>query len=157
MEVPDAAGAPGRPEQGAIPLVVHPESVVLVAVDGGRLVCVRQTRRGTGAATLELPSGKLEEGETPEQAARRELAEECGLACATLRALGSFWVVPAYSTERTHVFEATGLSAARGGALDEDEDIEVERLGVAEAWEALTDGSSLAALALHGRGGRTGG
>ncbi len=135
----------------AIPLVEHPESVVLVVLDGDELVAVRQTRPGSGGQTLELPSGKLEPGESPEQAAVRELAEECGLAAASWRGLGSFWVVPAYSTERTHVFEATGLSAAAPAELDEDEDVEVVRLAVEEAWPRLSDGASLAALALWER------
>jgi len=134
-----------------IPLVEHPESVVLVVLDGAELVAVRQTRPGPGAQTLELPSGKLEPGETPEQAAVRELAEECGLAAASWRRLGSFWVVPAYSTELTHVFEATGLSPAAPAELDEDEDVEVERLAVEAAWTRLSDGASLAALALWER------
>ena len=137
-----------------IPLVEHPESVVVVALDAGELVAVRQTRPGARGRTLELPSGKLEPGETPEKAAARELAEECGLRAASWRALGSFWVVPAYSTERAHVFEAAELSAADPAELDEDEDVEVERLEPTKAWERLSDGASLAALALWERRAR---
>jgi ADP-ribose pyrophosphatase len=134
-----------------IPLVRHPESVVLVVVDHDRLVVVRQTRPGASGPTLELPSGKLEPGEVPEEAAARELAEECGLAADAYRPLGSFWVVPAYSTERTHVFEARGLGPAELAGLDADEDIEVERVSVEDAWARLSDGGSLAALALWSR------
>src|SRR5436190_22857457 len=65
-------------------LIRHPPSVVLIPVDGGELVLVRQSRPGSGTRTLELPSGKLEEGETPLQGAARELAEECGLAAEEL-------------------------------------------------------------------------
>jgi 8-oxo-dGTP pyrophosphatase MutT (NUDIX family) len=131
-----------------IPLLEHPQSVALVVVDADCLVCVRQTRPGAPEPTLELPSGKLEQDETPEQAAVRELAEECGLAAATYERLGSFWVVPAYSTEQTHVFEAANVRPADGGTPDADEDIEVERVPLASAWERLSDGTSLAALAL---------
>ena len=134
-----------------IPLVEHPESVVIVALVERELVAVRQTRPGSCGQTLELPSGKLEPGETPAQAAERELAEECGLRAEAWRALGSFWVVPAYSTELTHVFEATGLSPAAPAELDEDEDVEVERLSLETAWVRLSDGASLAALALWER------
>jgi ADP-ribose pyrophosphatase len=134
-----------------VPLLVHPESVVLVVLDGDELICVRQTRPGTPERTLELPSGKLEPGELPLDAAVRELAEECGLTAQTYRPLGSFWVVPAYSTERTHIFEAIGLYPAAGASLDADEDIEIERLRVEEAWARLSDGASLAALALWQR------
>jgi ADP-ribose pyrophosphatase len=135
----------------AIPLIEHPESVVLVVEDGDELVCVRQTRPGAAGTTLELPSGKLEPGETPAEAALRELAEECSLHAGSLRPLGSFWVVPAYSTERSHVFLATELSPAPPGARDEDEDIEVERVPREAAWDALSDAGSLAALALWRR------
>ena len=129
-------------------LIQHPPSVVLIPVDGGELVLVRQSRPGSGSRTLELPSGKLEEGETPVQAAARELAEECGLAAAELVEVATFWTAPAYSTELVHVFEASGLTKAGPAALDDDEDIEVERLPLASALAELDDAASIAALAL---------
>ncbi len=131
-----------------IPLVRHPESVTIVPVDGDEIVLVSQTRRGAGKRIVELPAGTLEPGEVPAEAARRELAEECGLAAATWRELGSFWAAPAYSTEFVHVFEATELSAVPPSHLDEDEDIEVERVSAAGAQGMVADAGSLAALAL---------
>jgi ADP-ribose pyrophosphatase len=127
--------------------VHHPESVALVVLDGDEIVLVRQTRPGTAAATLEIPGGTVEPGETPEQTAVRELAEECGLAAAAWRRVGGFWVVPAYSTEYAHVFEATGLSAATG-VPDDDEDIAVERRRADVALREVSDAGSIAALAL---------
>jgi ADP-ribose pyrophosphatase len=129
-------------------LVEHPPSVAIVAIEGDDIVLVRQTRPGAAERTLELPSGKLEPGEAPHEAAARELAEECGLAATALQELGAFWAVPAYSTEYVHVFEATGLQPATSGTLDEDEDVEVERLSTARALDAVSDAVSLAALAL---------
>jgi ADP-ribose pyrophosphatase len=137
-----------RRDTRLVQLIEHPPTVGLVVVDGEDIVLVRQTRPGSQSRTLELPSGKLEDGETPEQAAARELAEECGLSASRLRELGTFWAAPAYSTELIHVFEATGLTPATAAALDEDEDIEVERLPLASALERLDDASSIAALAL---------
>jgi ADP-ribose diphosphatase len=130
------------------PLVRHPDSVVIVAVQGDQLVCVRQTRPGSGNRTLELPSGRLEPGETAREAASRELAEECALAAEEWRELGSFWAVPAYSTEFVHAYAASGLRAADGSVLDEDEDVEVERIPLAGALERLDEAISVAALAL---------
>jgi len=53
--------------------------VVIVALTRqDQLLLVRQFRRAAGAITLELPAGHIDPGETPEQAARRELAEETG-------------------------------------------------------------------------------
>jgi len=131
-----------------VELIQHPPSVVLIAVDGGALVLVRQSRPGSGTRTLELPSGKLEDGEAPTEGATRELAEECGLAAEELIEVGTFWAAPGYSTELVHVFEASGLSEADPAELDEDEDIEVERLPLAGALAQLDDAASIAALAL---------
>jgi ADP-ribose diphosphatase len=129
-------------------LVQHPPSVVLVVHEGGELVLVRQSRPGSGTRTLELPSGKLDEGESPTDAAIRELAEECSLAAARLSAVATFWAAPGYSTELVHVFEASDLRAAEPADLDDDEDIEVERLPLAGALSKLDDAASIAALAL---------
>jgi 8-oxo-dGTP pyrophosphatase MutT (NUDIX family) len=131
-----------------VELIQHPPSVVLIAVDGGAVVLVRQSRPGSGTRTLELPSGKLEDGEVPAEGAARELAEECGLAAEQLTEIGTFWAAPGYSTELVHVFEASGLSEADPAQLDEDEDIEVERLPLAGALAQLDDAASIAALAL---------
>src|SRR5262245_27065819 len=129
-------------------LIQHPPSVVLIVHEGGELVLVRQSRPGSGTRTLELPSGRLEEGETPAAAAIRELAEECGLAADVLSALGTFWAAPGYSTELVHVFEASELREADPADLDDDEDIEVERLPLAGALAKLDDAASIAAFAL---------
>ena len=126
----------------------HPDSVVIVAVEGDLVLCVRQERPGSRGATLELPSGKLEPGESPAAAAARELAEECELGAESWRELGRFWAAPSYSTELVHVFEATRLSAAEGAVLDPDEVVEVERVPLAGALEQLSDAGSVAALAL---------
>ena len=129
-------------------LIQHPPSVVLIPVDGGELVLVRQTRPGSGSRTPELPSGKLDDGETPLEAAARELAEECGRAAEELTEVGTFWTAPAYSTELVHVFEASGLSESGPAELDEDEDIELERLPLHHVLTELDDAASIAALAL---------
>jgi ADP-ribose pyrophosphatase len=131
-----------------VQLIEHPPSVALVVSEGEELVLVRQSRPGSQSRTLEVPSGKLENGETPREAAARELAEECSLAARELRELGSFWAVPAYSTELVHVFEAVGLSTADPAEADEDEDIEIERLPVGQALSGLDDAVSIAAIAL---------
>jgi ADP-ribose pyrophosphatase len=134
-----------------VQLVEHPPSVAIVAVDGDELVLVRQTRPGASERTLELPSGKLEPGETPRDAAARELAEECGLGASSYHEVGSFWAVPAYSTEYVHVFEATGLTSVPPAGMDHDEDVEVERVALSQALEAVSDAVSVAALALWQR------
>lgn len=130
-------------------LIEHPESVAIVAFRDGALVAVVQTRRGSPERTVELPSGKLEPGETPAEAAVRELAEECALAAAEWREVGGFWAVPAYSTEFVHVFEAIGVAAApEPVAGDDDEDIEVRLVPAERALDELSDAVSIAAYAV---------
>jgi ADP-ribose pyrophosphatase len=121
--------------------------VVLVVRDGDEIVLVRQHRPGADGSVLELPAGKVEDGETLVEAADRELAEECGLAVTEWSEIGGFWVAPEYSTERATalVGECSGTAAAAG---DDDEDIEVVRLSPAEALARVEDAGSVAALGL---------
>jgi len=126
----------------------RPDSVCIVALDGGLLVVVRQTRAGAGERTLELPAGSIEEGETPEECAARELVEECGLTAGSWRKLGSFWAAPDYSTEYVHAFEATELADVGIGEREEGDDLVMERLPLRGVIGELSDANSLAALTL---------
>jgi len=128
-------------------VIEHPPSVVLVVADGGSLVLVRQRRPGAGAPVLELPAGKIEDGETPPDAADRELAEECGLAVAEWTEIGSFWAAPEYSTERVTVLAGT-VSDTAGAVADADEEITVVRMPFERAFAEVEDAGSLAALGL---------
>lgn len=125
-----------------------PDSVSIVAVDGGQIVVVRQTRVGANERTLEFPAGSIEDGETPEACAARELAEECGLTAASWRRLGEFWAAPDYATEYVHAFEATELTDVGIGEREEGDDLVCERLPLRGVIGELSDANSLAALAL---------
>ena len=125
-----------------------PDSVSIVAVDGGQIVVVRQTRAGADGRTLELPAGSIEDGESPEECAARELVEECGLTAASWRKLGEFWAAPDYSPEYVHAFEATELTDVGIGEREEGDDLVTERLPLRGVLAELSDANSLAALAL---------
>ncbi len=129
------------------PLIHYPESVVVLAVEHEAVAVVTQPRPGAPQDTVELPAGCLEAGERPLDAAVRELREECSLAAGSWRELGSFWAVPAYSTERVHVFEARRLSSSPGRP-GPDEEITVGRRAIDELPGALSDAISIAAYAL---------
>ena len=71
-------------------IIRHPGGVGIVAVDeNGRLLMVRQYRSGMGCEALEIPAGKRDPGETPEQCGRRELEEECGFIAGRLELLAA--------------------------------------------------------------------
>ena len=126
----------------------QPDSVSIVALDGGLLVVVRQTRVGADERTLELPAGSIEDGETPEECAARELVEECGLTAGSWRKLGSYWAAPDYSTEYVHAFEATELTDVGIGEREEGDDLVMERLPLGGVLGEISDANSLATLAL---------
>ena len=81
--------------------------VVMVAVTRqNRILLVRQYRPAVAAVTLELPAGHIEPGETPEQAARRELLEETGHEAETFTALATLSPSVARFTNRMYCFFA---------------------------------------------------
>lgn len=113
-------------------VVEHPGGVCVVALDEDRRVyMVRQYRYPVGEHLLELPAGKLEKGEEPLAAARRELSEETGLAAQRWDSLGVLYTSPGFSTERLYLYLATEL--IKGTAHpDDNEFLDVEVIPLAE-------------------------
>src|SRR5438093_8069857 len=88
-------------------VVAHPGAVAVVAHDGERVYMVTQPREAVGEERLlELPAGKLEEGEDVLDTAKRELAEEIGKAAASWKRLTSFYTSPGFADEQVHVYLA---------------------------------------------------
>jgi len=105
-------------------IVQHGGSAVMLAVDErGRVLLVRQYRLPARASLWELPAGRLDEGETPLKAARRELLEETGYRARTWKKLVSFYASPGYVSEKLTIFVATGLTGGQARPM-EDERIE---------------------------------
>lgn len=123
-------------------VVRHSGSVAILAVqDDGRIVLVRQYRHPVNALVWELPAGRLDEGESPEQAAQRELQEEIGYRAADLRKIAFFYTTPGFCDEAMHVFRGSGLEPAKAQG-DEDERIEVQAFSLAEL-AAMIDGGEI--------------
>ena len=125
--------------EDGIEIVRHPGSVAGVGVDDeGRVVLVRQLRRPAGKALVELPAGTLERGEDPDDAARRELAEETGLHGGHWQRLGRFWTSPGFLDEEMHLYLAEGCEQGEP-ATEDDEEIELVRWSRAEVEERVAD------------------
>jgi ADP-ribose pyrophosphatase len=114
-------------------------AAVLAITDEGEAVLVEQRRIPVGAATIELPAGLVGdvEGESPEQAARRELREETGFEAEHWRDLGEYVPSPGMTAERIHLFLATGLTPAGNGGGVDDERIAVHRVRLADMSDFL--------------------
>ena len=143
-------------------VVEHRPSVVVVPIDAdGNAILVRQYRYPAEQVLLEAPAGVVEESETPDDCAMRELQEEIGFSSRDLRALGGFWMSPGYCTEFMYAYLAKHLVPSRLEA-DADESIEVERVSISrvsrlirlgEIQDAKTIAALLMAVYLFDAGG----
>ncbi len=120
--------------------VVHNGAVAMVALDADeQILFVRQYRHSAGKRLLELPAGTLDDGESPQACAQRELREEVGMAPGSLTRLGEFFLAPGYSTERMWIFMAGDLRPEKLEG-DEDEDITIERMSLERSLAAIRSG-----------------
>jgi len=121
-------------------VVRHAGSAVMMAVDGnGRILLVRQYRLPAEKYLWELPAGRLDPGEKPLQAARRELIEETGYRARRWTRLASFWVSPGYVQERMTIYLAKDLVAGQATPMD-DERIETRWFTRREVAEMIRRG-----------------
>ena len=112
------------------------------------VVLVRQYRHGIQGVTLEIPGGLVEGGDTPEEAALRELHEETGYRCSKITLLGSVHPNPAIQNNQCYSFLARDVFIAGEQQQDEKEDIEVLLRPLSEIPRLIRDGEITHALVL---------
>lgn len=117
----------------------HGGACIAALTESDEIYLVRQYRYALGQELWELPAGKLEKGEDPFAAAKRELAEECGLKAEHFTDLGEFYPTVGYCSEIIYTWLATGLSPC-AMHLDEDEFLTPEKLPFSEALAMVLDG-----------------
>lgn len=129
-------------------IIRHPGSAVIMAVDDKeRVLLVKQFRLPAKQELLELPAGRLDPGETPLQAAKRELKEETGYKAKKWVKLASFWPTPGYVDEKMTLFLAQESTAGEQHLMD-DERIQIQwisrkDLGKMVAERRILDGKTL--------------
>ena len=113
IELPDGNGAIRE-------YVSHSGGSSILCEKDGKILLVKQYRYPYGKELLELPAGKLNPGETPEQTAIRELEEEGGVVAEKVEKLFDVYPTPAYTNEIIRIYKATDVKDGRVH-LDEDE------------------------------------
>ncbi len=96
-------------------------AAVIALDEQGRLLLQREYRHPVSRVIWQVPGGLIDEGESPLEAARRELLEETGHQARHWRHLGVIWDNPALEEMEIHIFLATGLLAVNQGDHDEAE------------------------------------
>ena len=133
--------------------IQHPGGAAVVPLlSDDAVVLIKQYRYAIGATIWEIPAGRVESGETPEECALRELQEEVGYKAAEIVKLTDCYSAPAYCTEVISIFLATGLEPSRQ-VLDADEIIEVVTIPLTQAVamverQEITDAKTVIGLLL---------
>lgn len=119
---------------------------VIARTKDGKFIMERQFRYGLGKTCFELPAGVIEKGETPLEAARRELREETGYGNGTWTELLQLSGNPSTTNNLTHCFLAQDVEYLGEAQFDPTEDLKVYLLEEAQVRELLTKGQLRQAL-----------
>lgn len=131
-------------------IIDHGGCIAVVPIlKNGKIVLVRQYRKAAESITLEIPAGRMDPGETPQQTVRRELREETGYVPKKVKKLISFYPAIGYSTEKIHLFTAHDL-VLKDTDPDEDELIEVVEMSLREALKKIDTGEIIDSKSILG-------
>ena len=114
-----------------------PDWTIVIAEHNDKFLMVKQWRHGEAALSVEFPGGVIDAGETPKQAAIRELEEETGYKAGKLTKLGTVNPNPALFSNHVHFFLAQELTATGKQNLDNDEFINCIELTKKEVLEGM--------------------
>jgi ADP-ribose diphosphatase len=141
---------------GELEMIRHPGAAAVVPIlspegsDDPQLLLIRQYRYATDGFIWEIPAGRLDPGEAPEDCARRELEEETGARAGRLDRLTTVFTTPGFTDERIHLFAARDLSM-EAHRREADEFLEVAPHALSTVLGmirdgAITDGKTIVAV-----------
>ena len=126
--------------QSKFEIIRHPGgAAVLPLLPDGQVLLIKQFRPAISAMIYEIPAGRLEPGESPQECAGRELIEEVGYCASQITPLGGFWSTVGFCDEYIHLFLGQGLTVAEQ-ALEPDEVIELCPMPLEEALHKVKNG-----------------
>lgn len=140
----DTVGFPDG-STGQLEMIRHPGASAVVpflddrAAPDPRVLLLRQFRHAAEGFIWEIPAGRLDPGETPEQCARRELEEETGRRAAHVTPLTAIYTTPGFTDERIHLFVADGLQEG-DHRREQDEFMEVHALAWSDVMSMIERG-----------------
>ena len=121
-------------------IVRHPGAVCVIPVTPeGDVIMVKQYRYAFEQIMLEIPAGKLEPGEDPLEAVKRELEEESGVVAGNIEYMGEIFTTVAIFDEKIHAYLATDL-VYKNAHPDEDEFLEVEKIPLSTLVDMVMNG-----------------
>ena len=157
---------PGSERPNTRDVIRHNGSIVVLAVDESKnpndpdIILIRQYRHAVGQFLLELPAGRIEPGEAPLAAAKREMIEETGFSAKRWVMLSKYFASPGFLAEFMQIYLARDI---REGVShpEEDEHIEIVRTPLSEAMAMVAankihDGKTLIGLSLYAAARREG-
>lgn len=130
-------------------VVEHPGGVVIVPVIDSKVVLIKQWRYPVNAELIEFPAGKLERGEDPFLAAKRELTEETGYIAGHWEPLGYIYTAPGFCDEKLYLYKASDLEFSETN-LDFGEIVEPFEVEINDALQMVKDGRIVDAKTIVG-------
>ena len=130
---------------GELEMVRHPGAAAVVPFASDprgadpTILLIQQFRHAANGPLIEIPAGRLNPGEDPQECARRELLEEVGVKAGRVERLTTIWTTPGFTDERIHLFWAVDLTADKH-AREPDEFIEVMPKPLSEALSLIREG-----------------